>query len=236
MRRPLHRRGDATRAALLQAAIEVFARDGYQAASTREIAIRAGANQAAIGYHFGAKHGLYLAAFELIDQSVSARLKPVLDSIAPRVVALDAADPGGKAMAFECAATIVTELVGIFGAASAGDWVRLIMREQQDPTEAFEMIYRDSIQPALALLDTLLAILRDESQAGQPCKVHSLLLWGQMFAFLAARATTLRHLQRPHLGDAELDVLRTEMIAALGRLVPAVANATASTDTAPASH
>ena len=55
--------GEASRQRLCQAALELFARDGYSRASTRAIAQRAATNIAAISYHFGDKAGLYRAAF-----------------------------------------------------------------------------------------------------------------------------------------------------------------------------
>ena len=48
----------ATRRALLDAAADVFAESGFRCATTREICRRAGANVAAINYHFGGKEGL----------------------------------------------------------------------------------------------------------------------------------------------------------------------------------
>ena len=44
---------------LLHAAAEVFALDGFDAATTRAIAERANSNIALIAYHFGGKEGLY---------------------------------------------------------------------------------------------------------------------------------------------------------------------------------
>lgn len=57
------RRGaEATSAAILQAAAELFSARGYDAASTRDIAERAGVNVALINRYFGSKAGLFEAA------------------------------------------------------------------------------------------------------------------------------------------------------------------------------
>jgi TetR/AcrR family transcriptional regulator, regulator of cefoperazone and chloramphenicol sensitivity len=55
--------GEQSRQRLLQTAIRLFAERGYANASTREIALAAGANSASIRYYFGDKAGLYRAAF-----------------------------------------------------------------------------------------------------------------------------------------------------------------------------
>lgn len=53
--------GELSRERLLQAAMRLFAAQGFNATSTREIALAAGANVAAIAYYFGDKAGLYRA-------------------------------------------------------------------------------------------------------------------------------------------------------------------------------
>ena len=50
----------ATRRRILKAATRVFADQGYERASIRDIVARADVNQAAINYHFKGKDGLYL--------------------------------------------------------------------------------------------------------------------------------------------------------------------------------
>src|SRR5437868_9603164 len=53
--------GDVTRAHLLNTAGQVFAELGYIGTASKEICRRAGANIAAVNYHFGSKDGLYEA-------------------------------------------------------------------------------------------------------------------------------------------------------------------------------
>jgi AcrR family transcriptional regulator len=60
---------DPTREKLLEVAGPIFADRGYQATTIREICAGAGANVAAINYHFGDKLGLYT---EVLQQSVRA--------------------------------------------------------------------------------------------------------------------------------------------------------------------
>lgn len=75
---------DPTRAKLLEAAGRVFAERGFYAATVREICMRAGANVAAVNYHFHDKLGLYT---EVLQQSVRAKqlesIRDTLDGNAP---------------------------------------------------------------------------------------------------------------------------------------------------------
>jgi AcrR family transcriptional regulator len=60
-----HRDAAATRADLLRAARQRFARDGYDRASVRGIAADAGVNVALIYRYFGSKEGLFVEALSL---------------------------------------------------------------------------------------------------------------------------------------------------------------------------
>lgn len=63
----------ATRNRIIEAAIEVFLEKGYDAATIRDICKIAGANVAAVNYHFGSKDALHAAVLETIEEACHAR-------------------------------------------------------------------------------------------------------------------------------------------------------------------
>ncbi|MFJ8931531.1 TetR/AcrR family transcriptional regulator [Streptomyces sp. NPDC102364] len=56
--------GEETRAAAMDAAVELFGENGYHATSLKQIAQRAGVVQSALHHHFGSKPQLLLAVLE----------------------------------------------------------------------------------------------------------------------------------------------------------------------------
>ena len=73
-----------TQARLLDAAEEVFVRDGYEAAQLDEIAARAGRSKGAVYTHFRSKEDLFLALFEHRTRSFIDRLLNDLRNCATR--------------------------------------------------------------------------------------------------------------------------------------------------------
>ncbi len=81
-RRPMeggYARGEQTRLRIIETAIPLFGRLGYDNTSTREIAADAGVNPPALQYYFDGKEGLYRACAEHIAELVSEILEPELD-------------------------------------------------------------------------------------------------------------------------------------------------------------
>lgn len=78
---------------IVEAALEAFAEKGFRAASTRDIAQRAGTNQGLITYHFSAKEDLWRAAVDRIFGILHERLADRLEALRtedPRVRAREA--------------------------------------------------------------------------------------------------------------------------------------------------
>ena len=76
-----NQRGEETRGRILEAALELFAASGFEGASTRTLAERAGVNLPAIQYYFGSKEGLYRAVVEQISEQMQAGFAAVLQRV-----------------------------------------------------------------------------------------------------------------------------------------------------------
>jgi AcrR family transcriptional regulator len=81
--------GEDTRAALLDAAREAFVEQGFDGATVRAIATRAGVDAAMVNHWFGSKEGLFAAAMQIpIDPTVLVDdlLASGLDGLGERIV------------------------------------------------------------------------------------------------------------------------------------------------------
>lgn len=153
-------RGDVTREALVTTAMQAFARDGFDAASTRAVARDAGVNQALIGYHFGGKQGLYLACFEHIVERVRTRLGPTLRRVEERLEDLPTGATARREAALEALLELTDAFAQIMVSAESAVWAQLILREQQTPTDAFRVLLEGFMDPVLRCLTRLIAAAR----------------------------------------------------------------------------
>src|ERR1700676_5515630 len=70
-------RGDETRLRIIEAAIESFGEHGFDGASTRDIAARAGVKAPALQYYFENKEGVYRACAEHLAEDAWANFEPI---------------------------------------------------------------------------------------------------------------------------------------------------------------
>lgn len=83
-RRPAAPEGRSTQEAILSVAEQVFADQGYVAASLRGIAERADVTQALIIYYFGSKQGLFETLFKRRGLEVAGERQALLDALLAR--------------------------------------------------------------------------------------------------------------------------------------------------------
>jgi AcrR family transcriptional regulator len=225
---PSATRGEPTREALIRAAIDVFGRDGFDAASTRAISDAAGVNQALIGYHFGGKPGLYLAALRFIAASVSTRIGPLVESIEAQLKADGAARARtGKKVAERARAALQSLLeafVGMLASDDSAAWARLILREQQNPSDGFDVLYEGFMHRILDVASELVARAQNRGASAAQCKLTAFTILGQAIVFRAARAAVMREMQWQRLGAEELESIRAQLrrnVAAIVKAEPA---------------
>jgi AcrR family transcriptional regulator len=121
--------------ALIEAAGEVFAEVGYRAATVREICHRAGANIAAVNYHFGDKQQLYIEVLRYAQSRAMARY--------PTDLGLKSdAPPDLRLKAF-----IRAFLLRIFDEGPIAWHGKLMSREMIDPTSALDALVEEKIRP-----------------------------------------------------------------------------------------
>ncbi len=189
-------RGAETRARLIEAALDVFGRLGLEGATTRQIAKRAGVNLAAIVYHFGGKEALHLAVAEHVVSRISDLLQPVLAEMA------DAGAVASPAAARAALSHVLGHYVDvILGTAEAERWSRFIVREQMQPTRAFDTIARfmgGAHGLATRLVATALGRREDEE-----VRLRVFTIIGQIMVFRFAHALVLGRMGWKSIGAGE---------------------------------
>jgi AcrR family transcriptional regulator len=203
-------RGDQTREALIAAALEVFGRSGFDAASTRAIAEAAGVNQALIGYHFGGKQGLYLGVFEHIVAQMREHMSPVAAQVMQRLAAMPEDEPARQTLVLQLLTNIFDAFNDLVAEHAAEGWVRLILREQQDPTAAFQLLYDNVMSAMLGLVTQLVAMATGLEEGSEACRIRALMLLGQVLVFHAARGSTMRHMGWESLTPDHLAALKQQ--------------------------
>jgi AcrR family transcriptional regulator len=135
--------GAQSRERLLFAAMRLFAEQGFAKTSTREIALAAGTNIAAISYYFGDKAGLYRAAFT----DLSPHSQDDVDQVTDPTIDLR-----------EALRRFYSQMLDPL---KQGDIARLCMRlwfrEMLEPTGLWHEEIDNDIKPAHAGLVTVLA-------------------------------------------------------------------------------
>lgn len=205
-----HGKGEDTARRILLAAIEVFAEEGYEGASTRSLASRAGVNAPAIQYYFGSKEGLYRAVIGHIVHLVEVRLAPPSQKIAAALA--------GQPAPRELAALLLDLLDGFVDLVACREIptaaASLIARAEIENAATLEAlqqaVVRLAFQPATAVVARLLGLPESDDQV----KIRTFSIFGQALPF-KPRCTKLGAC--PALGWDELTETRIKLIGAILR-------------------
>ena len=131
-----------TRQRLLDVAQSAFADRGFEGAGVRDICAAAGANIAAINYHFGGKEELYIAAVKAAH------------TCAAQMDTFPIPPPGTPPV--EKLKGFIREMVTRMHAPASPAAMKLMMREMADPGKAAHVVVTEFIQPAAFALRAIL--------------------------------------------------------------------------------
>jgi TetR/AcrR family transcriptional regulator, regulator of cefoperazone and chloramphenicol sensitivity len=184
-------RGEDTRRRILDAALEIFATEGYEGTSTRLLAGRAGVNLPAIQYYFGSKEGLYRAVIESIIAHTEAHMAPLASRVKAALAKPDT--PPEELLDLLC------EMLESFVAlVSNGDQIEakrlFFARAEVEDTPGLEQLHesgmRHVFQPCVELIAGLLGRPVDDRET----LLRALTVFGQVTIFCDKPVRQILHL------------------------------------------
>lgn len=201
-----------TRGALIASAIRLFGRNGYVGTSTREISADAGANVAAIGYHFGGKAGLR----EACAATIAARLNAVLAPATPRD------DPDPESAERELEATVRAMVRFLTLDPEAGEIAAFMLREITDPSHVPQAIYDGLVEPRHRALCRLWAAATGSEPESETTRLSVFALMGQVVYFRIGQPLVVRRMGWDRVGADEAGRIAEVLV---GNLHAALASA-----------
>ena len=197
---------DPTKSRLLEGAGEEFAEKGFELARVRAICDRAGANLAAINYHFGDKEHLYV---EVLREAHRCGLDPQEERFDRRL------SPAERLRTF------IHHFLGrVLAMNQPEDWQhRLMLREMLSPTPFSEVLVREMIRPRFELMRGL---MREICPEADDRRLNALVfsVIGQCLHYKMARRVTERLIGDEGYRALDLDYLTDHItafcLAALG--------------------
>jgi AcrR family transcriptional regulator len=187
---------DDTRTKLLDAAGQVFAESGFQAATVREICARAGVNIALVNYHFGDKLELYT---EVLRHSVGASENGIINKAI-----------GSKAPPAEAFRELIhAMLLRVCRGDRPGWHFRLMMHEFAQPTPAMASVIDETMRPVYDRFRKLIGIMLNLNPDNDAVRLSTHSVIGQVVHYAHAR-----HVNSRVWPELELNPERIEQIAA----------------------
>ncbi len=197
-------RGEEKRTRIIEAAIHRFGEDGYEGASTRDIAQDAGVNPPALQYYFDSKEGLYAACFAHITGQFSAAMQPVYQRA-------DAIQPGEREAALDTFCDLLDAMAEfLFETTDAAGWRRFIARvKARDDDGPGGDMDKSALEAELfSHCFRLIGIATNTPPEADGTRLRTLAAMGTLTAFHMERDNMLRRLNWPDLRGPRLIQLK----------------------------
>ncbi|WP_195276281.1 CerR family C-terminal domain-containing protein [Proteus mirabilis] len=200
---------EQTQEKLVQEGIRLFALYGISGLRTRQLAQDAGVNQSAIPYHFGGKLGVYTAVIRYIATELASEIQ--FDQFDNKLqFLLKENRPYKNEKVAELVLLLVTGLTRALLSSKRHYYSQLILREQLEPTENYDLIYSNLIEPFHLRLSRLVGLMDTKSdEVTITIRVHALI--GQILGFVIARKAFLLRVNKQEITSQLLDKIAQEI-------------------------
>jgi AcrR family transcriptional regulator len=188
-------RGEDTRRRILETALDLFAAQGYEGASTRQIAEGAGVNLPAIQYYFGNKEGLYRAIIDDINANTDRHMAALVARVH---AALDAPETPREALAALLGDMLETFMVLVSSGTQVESRRLFFARAEIEETPGLDILHENGMRQIFDPCLGLLSRLHGKPAGEQEMTVRTLALIGQVVIFC-------NNQKRPLLAGAGLD-------------------------------
>lgn len=192
---------------LIEAGIEVFSVNGYEAASTRSIVEKADANIGAIPYYFKNKQGLYHAVAEHIATHLD---DPDIDAAIATIDSKVKSSPLPAEQALQLVHELFDAFITTLLSTRRPDlWTQFIFRELMEPSSVFDILNERVVQKTIRPCAALIAQILDKPANDPECKIRAFTLFGQVLIFRMIRQVTLKNLDWDTFKGDRLDLIRS---------------------------
>jgi len=197
-------RGEETRARIIATALRVFGEEGFNQASTRQIATDAGVNPPALQYYFGSKEGLHRACAQFIIDRVMVMVAPALQAARE----INSSTPAARAIDALCA--LLDSMADGLVAAGSESWSRFITRGKADGAgPAMGMLRQNIGMPIMLTVAQLIAVVTGADPGDQVIRIKAAAILGQLTTFLTNRESTMEALNWPDFNAQRLQIIKT---------------------------
>ncbi len=197
-------RGEETRARIVTTALRVFGEEGFNKASTRQIAADAGVNPPALQYYFGGKEGLHRACAQFIIDRMLGIVSPALTR------AQELKPAARREQAIDALCAVLDAMADGLVAAGSESWSRFIIRGKADGAgPAMGMLRANISLPILQTISQLIARATGGDAADEATRIKALAILGQVSTFHTNRESTMECLKWPDFDAPRLQMIKT---------------------------
>ena len=184
----------STKERLIDAAVAIFAERGFEKATIQDIAERAGANIAAVNYHFGSKERFHAEVIRAQLDRNSGRLPDLADS---------EAGPEEQLATF-----IGWFLRRVCGPASQAPLQHILMKAQrEDGSQVLDAVVEQVMRPQFERLSTLVAALLPQDVSPDVLRRQAFSVIGQITGYRHAWPVMNRLFPDLTLDETELSAI-----------------------------